>query len=142
MEPRGIARIIVLLDAGLVAAAGLGVVVLGLGLVVEDAAVQGEMFDGLGIFLGLSVAAAGLVPASVAGVAAWLSRRRPYAAAVVISVLGAGVAALGAGVIGSMGLVVSAPMVLGGLVVAATGFGAALMVRPASVASPGGHLPR
>jgi hypothetical protein len=142
MEHLDIARWIVRADAALVAVAGLVAIVFGLGFVVEDAAAQGEMFDGLGLFLGLVIVGVGLVPVAVAAACAWLVTRRPFAAAVVLSVLGALVAALGALVIGALGLAVSAPMVLGGLVVAATAFGAALVARPASVASPGGHLPR
>ena len=126
------------LAAAIVAVAGVGVAGYGLTWIVEDESTQGEMFDGLGTLVGLVVCGIGVVLLAVAGGAFWLVRRRPLAAAAVLTSLGVLVAAAGVLAIGGIGVAVAAPLVLGGLLVAGVAFGAALAARSVTIDSPGG----
>lgn len=91
-----------------------GLVLSGL-LVLSDLESRGEMFDGLGTFLGLLFAGVSLVPGVPALVALVLHRRRPVAAVVLALVLGVVVAVAGlllAGALGSLWALLC--LVLGG----------------------------
>ena len=137
-----LARWSVRVGAILVILAGAADIVLGLTLVAEDESQQGEMFDGLGTFIGLAICGIGLVCLAVAGLALLLARRRTFAAAIVLCVFGVLVAATGWISIGGSGLAVAAPMILGGLVVAGLGFGAAMGAPRMAIDSPGGGYSR
>jgi hypothetical protein len=115
--------------AAIVALGGLGILLSGFVMVATDLERSGEMFDGLGVMLGLAVCAVAAVILGVAALAAWWVRRRPLAAAVVVCAFGLLVTAVGFFLIGSAGLLVSAPPLLGGLLVAGLGFGAAVAAR-------------
>lgn len=129
------------LAAVLVGLAGASVVAFGLVFVADDLATRGEMFDGLGAFLGLVVCAGGGILVGVAALVAWLVRRRPFEAAVVICALGVLVAGAGWVAVASVGVLVSAPMVLGGVFIGGLGFGAALGAPRVAIDSPGGNSP-
>jgi hypothetical protein len=115
--------------AGLIALGGVPMLLAGFVLVASDLEQSGEMFDGLGAMLGLAVCAVAAVIIGVAALAAWWVRRRPFAAAVVLCAFGLLVTTVGFLLIGSAGLLVSAPPLLGGLLVAGLGFGAAVAAR-------------
>jgi hypothetical protein len=115
--------------AGVIGLGGLAMLLSGFVLVAADLEQRGEMFDGLGAMLGLVVCAVAAIFLGVAALAAWWVRRRPLAAAVVVCAFGLLVTAVGFFLIGSAGLLVSAPTLLGGLVVAGLGFGAAVAAR-------------
>jgi hypothetical protein len=126
------------LAAATVGLAGAVAVVLGLGVAAEDLASRGEMFDGLGVFLGLVIGGVGLVLVAAGALLAWLARRRPFEAGVVSCVLGLLAAASGWVAAGSVGVVVAAPLVLGGVFVGGLGFGATLSGPRWAIDSPGG----
>ena len=115
--------------AGAIALGGALLVLTGLVLVAADLDQRGEMFDGLGVMIGLAVCAVAAVLLGVAALAAWWVRRRPFAAAAVVCVLGVLVAGLGFVLVGSSGLLVAAPTLLGGLLVGGLGFGGAVAAR-------------
>ncbi len=137
-----LARWSVRVGGSLVVLAGTALVVFGLVLVAEDQSQQGEMFDGLGTFLGLAICGLGLVCVAVAGLVLWLAVRRTRAAGVVLCLLGVLVAAAGWGTISSAGAAVGQAMILGGLVVAGLGFAGALGTSPRAIDSPGGGYSR
>ena len=115
--------------AGLIALGGVPLMLGGLVLVAADLEQSGEMFDGLGAMIGLAVCAIATVLLGIAWLAAWWVRRRPFAAAVVVCVFGLLVAGLGFLLLGSAGLLATAPTLLGGLLVSGLGFGAAVAAR-------------
>jgi len=114
------------LAAGILGLAAAAVIVLGVSLVLDDLSTQGEWFDGLGTFFGLVFCGLGAVLAGVALFAAWLVGRHPFAAALVVCALGVLVAVVGGVTMTSLGEMVSAAVVFGGLLVSALGFIAAL----------------
>ena len=126
------------LAAAVVGVTAVAVIVFGVSLVLDDLSTQGEMFDGLGTFLGLVVCGLGAVLAGAAVLAAWLAGRHPLAAAIVICTFGVLVAAAG-WKFASLGEMVSASMVFVGVLVAGLGLSAALGARPVAITSPGGN---
>ena len=128
--------------ASLVILAGAVVIVLGLYFVAEDESQQGEMFDGLGTFIGLAICGIGLVCVAVAGLAFKLARRRPLVAGIILCVFGVLVAATGWISVGGSGPAVAAALILGGLVVAGLGFGAAMAAPRMAIHSRGGGYSR
>jgi hypothetical protein len=120
---------------GLTAAA---VIVFGVSLAIDDLSTQGEMFDGLGTFIGLVICGLGAVLAGAAVLAAWLAGRHPFAAAIVVCTFGV-LAALAGWKFASLGEMVSAAMVFGGVLVAGLGLSAALSSPPVAITSPGGN---
>ena len=127
------------LAAALLGVAAAAVIVFGLTIVSDDMSTQGEMFDGLGTFLGLVICGLGAVLAGAALLAAWLVGRHPFAAALVVCALGMLVAAVGWMTFASLGEMVSAAIVFGGVLVGGLGLSAALGAGPVAITSPGGN---
>ncbi|HET7351261.1 MAG TPA: hypothetical protein VFJ28_09995 [Marmoricola sp.] len=115
--------------AGVIALGGVPMMLAGFVLVASDLEQRGEMFDGLGAMIGLAVCAIAAIFLGVAALAACWVRRRPLAAAVVVCAFGLLVTAVGFFLVGPSGLLVAAPTLLGGLVVAGLGFGGAVAAR-------------
>ena len=115
--------------AGLIALGGVPLMLGGFVLVAADLEQSGEMFDGLGAMIGLAVCAVAAILLGISWLAAWWVRRRPFAAAVVVCVFGLLVAGLGFLLLGSAGLLATAPTLLGGLLVSGLGFGGAVVAR-------------
>ena len=124
------------------AIAGVGAAVMiafGVALILEDLSTRGEWFDGFGTFFGLVICGLGAVLAGTALLAAWLVGRHPVAAAIVVCALGGLVAVAGGVTMSSLGELVSASVVLGGVLMAGLGFGAALDAWSVTITSPGGN---
>jgi len=130
---------LVRLAAALVGLAAMALIMFGLSLVLEDLSSEGEWFDGFGIFMGLVFCGLGAVFAIPALFAAWLAGRQPFAAAMIMCGLGALMAVAGALTLPSLGGIVSAPVLLCGVLVGGLGFGAALEARAVTITSPGGN---
>jgi hypothetical protein len=96
---------------------GLGSLLPGLALVVADLAERGEMFDGLGVVLGLALAVLGLLLLVVAGTACVFMRRRPVQVAAALTAVGLVLALGGFALAATTGVLVAAPIALGGLLV-------------------------
>ena len=94
--------------------------------------------DGVAVVFGILAALAGLVVSSVALLVLFLARRRTGAAAVVLCVFGALMAVYGWSTLGSFGMYLSAPLLLGGLAVGGVGFGVCLGARSVTIDSRGG----
>jgi hypothetical protein len=108
---------------------GLAMMLAGFVFVGADLEDRGEMFDGLGVVIGLVICALAGILLGVAVFAVWLVRRRPMAGAVLVCVFGLLVTLIGWFVVSGGGLLVAAPTLLGGLVVAGLGFGGAVAAR-------------
>lgn len=129
MSPQSARRLSVLsvrAGAGAIVLVALALLLAGLGAVLTDAREHTDEMDGLGVAVGLVAAAVALVLGAAGVVAWWLTRLHLVAASTVLCVLGLGVALVGWAVVPTLGVVVSAPLVLGGLLVGGLGFGAAL----------------
>jgi len=126
------------LGAALIGLAALAVIATGVSLVLDDLSTQGEWLDGLGTFFGLVFCGLGAALAGVALFAAWLVGPHPLAAALVVCTLGVLVAVAGGVTMSSLGGLVSAASVFGGLFVGALGFIAALSAGGVAITSPGG----
>ncbi len=96
---------------------GLATLLPGIALVVSDLAERGEMFDGLGVVLGLALALPGLLLLVAAGLACVFMRRRPVQVAAVLTALGMVLALGGFALAASTGVLLAAPVALGGLLV-------------------------
>ena len=127
------------LAATLVGVGAAVMIAFGVSLVLEDMATRGEWFDGFGTFFGLVICGLGAVLAAAALLAAWLVGRHPFAAAMVVCALGVLIAVAGGVTMTSLGELVSASVVLGGVLVGGLGFGAALEARRVAITSPGGN---
>ena len=125
--------------AAVVGLAGAAAAVFGLALVAEDRSTTGEMFDGLGTFIGLVVCGGGAILIALALLVVWLEPRRPLEASLTVCGLGVLLAAAGWVAVTGVGVMVSAPMVLGGVFIGGLGFGAALGAHRVRVDSPGGN---
>jgi hypothetical protein len=124
------------------AIAGVGAaatIAFGVSLILDDLSTRGEWFDGFGTFFGLVICGLGAVLAGAALLAAWLAGRHPVAAAVTVCSLGVLVAIAGGVTMSSLGELVSASVVLAGVLMAGLGFGAALDAWAVTITSPGGN---
>lgn len=138
MSP-ALARPAVWVASGLVSVMGLVALGGGAVLVLDDMTSRTDMFDGLGVALGLLLGGLGVVVLGVAGLAVWLAPRHPLGAGIVLCVFGVLVAGVGVLAVPSMGASVAAPFVLGGLLVGGIGFGAAVGASSETIDSPGGY---
>jgi hypothetical protein len=104
--------------AAVLALGGMAALLAGGALVLEDLASRGEMFDGLGLALGLTLVVPGLLLLVLAGLALWFMGRRPALVAGVLCAVGMVLALAGFALTATTGVLVAAPVALGGLLVA------------------------